>query len=290
MDFRWVPVLSVALFFAMLICIQVGYWIGRKQVKKEPEQARVGTAVITGAVITILGLMLGFSLAASETRFDRRRQMIIEEANAIGTAYLRLDLLPASEQHGLRDLVAKYLDTRLEAYASAPDVEKAMKKAAEASAISAQIWSHAQKACRKDARVSTEVLVLSAINNMIDIATARTAALLQHLPSLIVALICGISLLCSIMIGYRSSPGKKIKLFSGILFATIVAGTFYVIMDLEFPRLGLIRLENEDRVLIDLQKNLRKRKAIAHQEGQIEVQTIVTHQHAGALTTERCGP
>jgi hypothetical protein len=257
-NYIWIPATAAALFAAMMACMETGYRIGKKRAAKEPDGYAAGTSVITGALITLLGLLLGFSFGTAETRFDRRREMIVQEANAIGTAYLRVDTLPAREQPALRDLFRKYLDTRLEAYGSVPDLGKAISKTAQAEDISGEIWKLSERASRGANRTAVALLALPAINNMIDIASARKSALLHHLPLLIIVLQAGLSLVCSIMIGHRMSVGKKRNLFFAVLFAAAVSVTFYVILDLETPRFGLIRLDLEDKALFDLQKSMRK--------------------------------
>lgn len=255
--YQWAWAIAGALFIGMLGCIEIGFRIERKRAAGESAGFWAGTGVITGALVTLLALILGFSFGTAETRFDRRRQMIIEEANAIGTAYLRVDMLPVREQPVLRDLFRKYLDARLEVYANVPEVEKATSKLAQASDISAEIWERSERASR--GRTAAELLALPAINTMIDIAAARKAVLFHHVPLLIIALLVGLALACSVMIGYRTSIAMKRNLLAAILFALVVSGTFYVILDLEFPRVGLIRLDLEDRILYDLREDLRQR-------------------------------
>jgi len=107
---------SAGLFAAILVCLEIGYRIGGASSRKHNELAYEGTGTIDAAVFALLGLLLGFSFAGATSRFDGRRQLIVHEANAIGTAYLRLDLLPASEQPVMRGMFREYLDARLRAY------------------------------------------------------------------------------------------------------------------------------------------------------------------------------
>ena len=89
--------LSVGLSVGMVVCLEVGYRLGRRS-SENPELTHEGIGAIEAAVFALLGLLLGFSLAGGTSRLDTRRQLIIEEANAIGTAYLRLDTLAAHDQ------------------------------------------------------------------------------------------------------------------------------------------------------------------------------------------------
>ena len=96
-----------------------------------------------GAVFALLGLLVAFTFSGAASRFDARRHLIVEETNAIGTAYLRLDLLPASAQPALRDLFRRYLDSRLEVYRKLPDLDAAKAELARSTQLQGEIWSQA---------------------------------------------------------------------------------------------------------------------------------------------------
>ena len=89
------------------------------------EGARAGLGAVDGAVFALLGLMIAFTFSGAASRLEVRRQLIVQEANAIGTAYLRLDLLPPGAQPGLREDFRQYVDARLAVYSKLPDIEAA---------------------------------------------------------------------------------------------------------------------------------------------------------------------
>ena len=88
---------SVGLFVGMLVCLEVGYRIGSYGVERHQELEHEGTGAIEAAVFALLGLLLAFTFGGAMTRLETRRELIVQEANAIGTAYLRLDVLPAAD-------------------------------------------------------------------------------------------------------------------------------------------------------------------------------------------------
>ena len=94
---QWVVALSMGLFAAMLACLEIGYRIGRQGAAEHPELAHKGIGAVEAAVFALLGLLLAFSFSGATSRLDARRQLIVQEANAIGTSYLRLDLLPVND-------------------------------------------------------------------------------------------------------------------------------------------------------------------------------------------------
>ncbi|MCX7347285.1 MAG: hypothetical protein NTU78_16405 [Alphaproteobacteria bacterium] len=111
-------------FFGLLIlCIEFGRKIGQHWAKRDLEKERPGAAAIEGAVFALLGLLIAFTFSGAAARFDERRDLTVQEANAIGTAYLRVDLVPGDLQGALRDAFRRYLDSRVTTYENLSTVE-----------------------------------------------------------------------------------------------------------------------------------------------------------------------
>jgi hypothetical protein len=122
----------------------------------------------------LLGLLIAFTFSGAATRFDERRNLIVQETNDIGTAYLRLDLLPVSAQPVLRDLFRRHVDSRLEVYRKLPDIEAARAELVRSNQLQGEIWSQAVAAGRMtEAPPAANMLVLPALNQMIDIEYPR---------------------------------------------------------------------------------------------------------------------
>ena len=233
----------------MFLCLETGYRIARTH-RGEPSQE--GLTLFQTAIFALLGLLLGFSFAGSMGRFEARRDLIIREANAINTAYLRIDALPSAFQPDMRSLFHMYLEARLHAYDdldSGHDFESAMTKA---SSLQHQIWDKAIEATSQD--TSGKVLVLSSLNEMIDVTTARAVALRTNLPTVILLLLLGVALLTSLLAGYGMAKSKRRNVFHGVIYAAAVSLTIYVILDLDNPRSGLIRLDSAEQMLKQLQR------------------------------------
>src|SRR5262245_11147995 len=117
MHFTLIGVLTVlGILVGMLGALEMGRRIGVRTAARDPEGAKAGSGVIDGAVFGLLGLLIAFTFSGAAARFDARRAMIVEEANSIGTAWLRLDLLPGAVQPPLREKFRQYLDARLSAF------------------------------------------------------------------------------------------------------------------------------------------------------------------------------
>jgi hypothetical protein len=248
----------VALLFAgMLACVEAGYRIGRRRAERDPDRTQATMGVVEGAVFGLLGLLLAFSFAGAASRFDIRRDLAVEEANDIGTAWLRLDLLAAEDQPALRDLFRRYLDTRIAMYQKMPDLEAARGELAKAQELQGRIWTLSQEACRRTGRIEAALLLLPALNAMIDITTTRTRAALHHMPMPIFGALFVVALLASVLVGQAMAASGPRNLLQAGLFAAAVTLTMYVILDFEFPRVGVIRLDFSDQVLVEVRDSLR---------------------------------
>jgi hypothetical protein len=240
----------------MLLFLETGRRIAIRRLAQDPEGARQGLGVVEGAVFSLLGLLIAFTFSGAATRFEGRRHLIVEEANDIGTAWLRIDVLPAAAQPVLRELFRQYLDSRLETYRRLPDVAVAKAELARSLKLQGEIWSHAVEACRNAGSSPIHTLLLSALNPMFDITTTRTEALKNHPPLIIFVMIGVLSLAASLLAGYGMAGGKSRSWLHFLGFAAVMSLTVYVIVDLEYPRLGLIRIDDADRLLIELRENM----------------------------------
>lgn len=225
------PVLySTLLFAALLISMEAGRRLGRYRLSKDPALSDTGTGAVDGAVFALLGLLVAFTFSGAAARFDERRAMIVTEANDIGTAYLRLDLLPASAQPALRDAFSRYVDSRIASFANATDIRSFQEEFRKTKLIQSEIWKSAVEASRRaDAAPPASILLLPAINAMIDITSTRATAMLFHPPWPVFAMLMGSALICSLLAGLamRRSPTPRWAHMIG--FSAMMTATMYVI-------------------------------------------------------------
>jgi hypothetical protein len=250
-----VALFAGGLFLGMLLFLEGGRRLGERRLEADPEGARTGLGAVEGAVFALMGLLIAFSFSGAASRFDQRRQLIIEEANAIGTAYLRLDLLPPDTQPKMRDLFRRYLDSRLEVYRGLPDLSAAMAALTRSFALQGEIWKGALEASRSEPQA--RFLLVPALNQMFDITTTRTASVRMHPPTIIFGMLGFVALACALFAGYAMAGSKSRSLVHSVGFVIILTLTVYVILDLEFPRMGLIRVDAMDKVLADLRESMR---------------------------------
>ena len=184
-----------------------------------------------------------------------RRALIVTEANDIGTAYLRIALLPTASQAPLRDAFHRYVDSRMASYARDNSEEEFNKAFDTSKQIQAEIWKIAVEAGRQpDAPPAANMLLLPAINDMIDITSTRAAALRVHPPWPIFAMLLLTAMVCALLAGNAMLRSRSPNWIHIVGFALITTVTLYVIADLEYPRRGLIQVDALDQMLLDAVK------------------------------------
>jgi hypothetical protein len=243
---------SVLLILGMLVFIDVGYRIGRRRKASISVTLNEGMGTVDAAVFGVLGLTLAFTFGGASDRLAVRRAQIVQEANAIGTAYLRVDLLPASEQPALRALYREYLESRIEVFDKFRDRAASNAALDKGSRLQKEIWSRSVAACQAVSNPATSTLVVSALNDMFDITTTRTMATVTHAPLIVLGLLVMLSFLGAMLVGYNMSFQPSRNALHMILFALAIASTIYVVIDLEYPRAGLITLRSMDRAIVEL--------------------------------------
>lgn len=251
-------ILAIGLFIGILILLDVGRRLGARRLASDPEGARAGTGTVEGAVFALLGLLIAFTFSGAAARFDARRDLIVQETNAIGTAWLRLDLLPASAQPAIRENFRKYVDSRLATYRKLPDIAAVKAELARSTQLQGEIWTQAVAAGRLEGTPPpATMLLLPALNEMIDITTTRTMVAQLHPPLAIYEMLVGLALVSALLAGYGMAGGKSRSWLHIIGFAAVMAVAVYLIIDLEFPRLGLVRIDAFDQALVELRASMK---------------------------------
>lgn len=248
---------SLLLFLSMLLFFEVGRRLGIARLARDPKGLAKGTGAAEGAIFAILGLIIAFTFSGAATRFEDRKHLITQEANAIGTAYLRLDLLSNARSNEIRALFRDYTELRSNLSLNVADASLAKARNDAVAKLQSTIWDKSIGAVHEEgASVDASKLLLPALNEMIDITTTRAMAAKNHPPAIVYILLAGLSVVSAMLIGYSMSGNKLSSRLHSVLFALIISLSCYVIIDLEFPRLGLIRVDSSDQVLVDLRKSM----------------------------------
>jgi hypothetical protein len=257
MDFL-VKILAIvgALFLGIIFLLELGRRIRLARMEREGDPGK-GVGAVEGAVYGLLGLLIAFTFSGAATRYDSRRLLIVEEANAIGTAYLRLDLLPAEPRASLQEKFRQYVESRLEIYRKLPDLKAAKAALDKSASYQNAIWAEAVAACQSGSVPSAPMLLLPALNEMIDITTTRTVGAQVHPPFVVYVLLMGLALVSALLAGFSMGENPSHNWLHTFLYAAVLSLAIYVILDLEYPRMGLIRIDAADQLLMDVRQSMR---------------------------------
>lgn len=248
--------LFVLFFLATLGCLEVGRRYGQRAFAVDPGKHPAGLGTVETVAFGLLALLLAFTFSGAADRFDRRRAQVVEEANDIGTAWLRLDLLPAPAQPKLRDAFRRYTDSRIATYRAFAEsgLEVARAEYARSVALQNEIWADAVAACRETPHAN--IVLLPALNAMFDITTTRLAATQFHPPRMVYIVLGVISLACAFLVGYEMGASEARSWPHVIVLAALLSFTLYVILDFEYPRLGLIRVDDFDALIAQVRASM----------------------------------
>ncbi|MBP8256906.1 MAG: hypothetical protein KAX37_06235 [Opitutaceae bacterium] len=244
------------LFVGILGCMRLGWRIGRKRLQSLGEDSQAGLGTIDGAVFGLMGLLIAFTFTGAASRFDARRSLITEQTNAIGTAWLRLDLLADPEREKARDGFRSYVDTQMEIVRSAGNSEAVQAGLNRLSTIQQEIWATLIQAVRNDKSLPLSQTVLQPTNEMFDLSTTRLMAAQQHPPLAVFVMLSVLVLVSGLLAGYGMAKSERQSTLHQFGFAAIMAFSVYLILDIEYPRLGLVRIDSFDQSIIELRKSM----------------------------------
>jgi hypothetical protein len=247
----WVfTLVSLALLF---LGSELGFILGRVARRRVDENTKTWIAAAEGALLGVLALLLAFTMAMAVSRFDSRRLLVVDEANAIGTSYLRTQLVPAPEGPEMAGLFREYLDARL-AFAHAGDDARAIQDARDRSSrLQSEIWSRGIAFARQD-RSALSLLLVSSLNQTFDLESSSWAAFNAHVPVSVILINGLVAWLACALVGYSFGLGGSRNPFTTLWLILCITLVLAVIVDLDEPRKGLIRVSHQP--LIDLQRQI----------------------------------
>jgi hypothetical protein len=241
------PFLVFALCIAMLwITARLGAYFRKNRPKMDVEQ-REDLGLILGATLTLLGLLIGFSFSMAINRYDQRKNLEEAEANAIGTEYVRVDLLPDSDSTRARTLLRAYLDQRILFY-NTRDPVRLQKIDASTTELETDLWMSVRApAVAQTPGITT--LVLSGMNDVLNSQGYLQAAWLNRIPSAAWVLMVAISLCGNLLLGYYASNVEN-RTFLFLVLPLILSVSFFLIADIDSPRSGIIRVHPQNLIAL----------------------------------------
>jgi hypothetical protein len=197
--------------------------------------------LILGATLTLLGLMIGFTFAMAVSRYDQRKDYEAREANAIGTEYVRVDVLSAANAAELRALLRDYLDQRILYYTSG-DSERLRQTRAKTSQLQSELWSEVTASVSAQPS-AVSALVLSGMNDVLNSEGYAEAAWRNRVPLAAWILLISIAIYCNFLLGYGAHRKTSMLL---LVLPIALAISFFLIADIDSPRSGVIRVDPQN--------------------------------------------
>jgi hypothetical protein len=208
----------------------------RRKVRPFKEDERSDFGVVLTAALTLLGLIIGFSFAMAVSRYDQRKNFEEAEANAIGTEYVRADLLPPEHATKVRDLLRTYVAQRI-AFYLASDRGQVARINAETGKLQAELWSAVVRGVSPQP-TAVEALVVSGMNDVLNSQGYTQASWWNRIPVAAWGLMALIAISCNLLHGYGQHRGGALAL----VLPVIVSLSFFLIADIDTPRAGIIRV------------------------------------------------
>ncbi len=253
--FRGDPVLiCLVLVLVMIAAGEVGFLAMRRVRRRTEDINKSDIALFLGAVLTLLSLLLGFTYVMSQGRYETRRQLVINEAEAIRSAYFRAGAIPEPRSSEVRELLRRYLDLRLEmlrAKDTAPETIREVNR--RSMELQNGMEAHATALAKESPNAIVSLFVQS-LDALSDIHTKRLAAVRSRVPAVIYWVLVCISVIVVGLSGvYFGTHKRRLRLLT-VMFSLLVASVMWLILDLDSPALGTIRASQQS--LVDLQQEI----------------------------------
>lgn len=242
--------LFMAIMLLVLLSIEGGYRLGKYRHSRSEREKETPVGAMVGATLGLLAFILAFTFGLAAARFDIRRQVVLDEANAIGTTYLRAGMLPERREE-IRALLRDYVDARLKAIWSG-NVAEGIRQSEN---IQDQLWTHAVAVGEQNPNSIIVGLFVQSLNEVIDLHAKRvTAGLRSRIPGIIWAALLAVAALSLAAMGYHAGLAGTSRSLAILVVAFTFSAIIALIADLDRPQEGALKVSQQ--ALIDLQHSM----------------------------------
>ena len=231
---------AMGLIAGVVVAHESGFWLGSRTASKdEPFDRQIG--LVRTSTAALVAFLIGFAFSGAASRFIDRQDLIVKEANALGTAYLRADTIAEPQRGELKAALKEYTADRV-TLLSREGRDRIETLLAKVSDLHEQMWRSAINATKGNAPLMT--VVLPPINEVIDLHSVHLAFARRHLPIPIMAILLGTAAIGVGMIGFGN--GRLGRRFSALdaVYGVALAAALWMTIDLDYPGIGLIRVSN----------------------------------------------
>jgi hypothetical protein len=261
------PVWATAVLVSatLLVAMEVGYRVGRRKylatVECSPSE---GGDVALASILALLGLVLAFTFSYTMSRFDSRKQAVLEEANAIGTAFLRAGLAPEPSRSQLRKILRDYAKTRDVTKVNVASSDAIRRVVERSLAAQSRLWPATETLVRSASTAGpVEVAIVQSINEVIDVHGKRLLAVTDRLPGEVFMLLVFIAGIAMFILGFHAGRQGSLSRWRLALLGFVLAAVITVITDFDRPATGLVRVNQQPIVdlIRDMDATLQKGSA-----------------------------
>jgi hypothetical protein len=248
-----VPILGVFVLFATLslIAYEVGFRVGRWHQSRTPDEKEGPVGTLVGSLLALMAFLLAITIGMASDRFDNRRALVIEEANAIGTVYLRAGYLPQPASDQSRAILRQYAPLRV----ASADNEQLAANIAKSNDLQTQLWAIAESVAKADLHSDLLSLYVDSVNHLIDVGEERLTALSNaRVPQTVILLTFAGSVLTLATVGYAAGLTRRRSLLTAVVLIVVLGTVITLIVDLDRPREGFLVVSQQP--LIDTENQM----------------------------------
>jgi hypothetical protein len=255
--------IAAAFFVGSLYLLNFGRRLGLRYLHRG-EGSMAGLTTVESAVFGLIALLLAFTISGALQRFDERRQLVIQEANAASTSHDRLALFEGAVARELQARLKDYVQARIDLYRMPHDYSLwkrtelfSPEQQGTILELKNKLWDAAVAACPQASFRPACAQALPALTSLFEIARMRVGASEKHPPQIIYVMLFGLGLGGSLLAGFGMAAAKSRSWIHMLVFATTLTVTLYALTDMEYPRLGLIHIENFDHFLVEAHQQMQ---------------------------------
>lgn len=246
-----IGVVFLGFLIAALLAYDVGFRVGRWWQQRTPEEIEGPTGMIVGSILALMAFLLAVTMGMASDRFDARRALVLDEANSIGTTYLRAGYLPEPSRSEIRDLLRTYVPLRVNV-ADRSQLEANLERS---SLILDDLWAAAEGLARTTPDSETLALFIESLNETIDLHETRiTAIVYARVPDTVLLVLLAGATLTLGMVGFAAGLTRRRSLVSAIVLIIVLGAVITLVVDLDRPREGFLQVSQQP--LIDLQEQI----------------------------------
>lgn len=241
LDLIPLPAFLLATVAVVLLSIEGGFRLGRRRRRVAEDEKEAPVGAIVAATLGLLGFVLAFTYGVAANRFDAGRRIIVDEANVVGTTYLRAGLLDDARRQRIRALLREYVDERLQAHETR-DIDRVLQRSNE---LHRALWEEAEAAGKGQPQSITAGLFIQAVNDTIDMHSTRILVSLQNrIPLILWGTLLLVTVLTMAGVGYLCGLSRSRRSLSIGVLAVSFSALLYIVADLDRPGEGLIGISN----------------------------------------------